>query len=268
MSEAATGERKSIASVSPRARLLRLVLFLGSLSTCGWLCLGPCAGAEDELKRAQDFSRIDAGAILRGVRESQAAIRQSLQGRLRSGARKLPYRMVMDGSELRFEFPEALPPDPQVVSLQFGERDASVQAKVAEGNLRKVQFEDEIAGMGVLYEDLSMRYLYWKDAEVVDEERMLPPLYVKCWKIRVRRPPKLRSPYREVLVWVSQENGGILKSEAYDDKGELVRRLKVVSIQGSDQGTTLKQMRIESPKMGSNYIYLDVDGKSAPRSVK
>jgi hypothetical protein len=202
----------------------------------------------------------DPLAVLRGVRESQAAIHQTLHGRLRMGARKLPYRMIMNGGDLRFEFPEAQAPDPQVVSLSFGSKDAAVKVQSTEGAVKRAQFADEIAGMGVLYEDLAMRFLYWTEAEVEGEERLMPPLYLRCWKIRVHRPSGVRSVYKEVVVWVSQDNGGILKSEAYDDAGVLVRRLKVVSVQSLDQKTTLKQMRIESPQKGGAFVYLDVDG--------
>lgn len=202
----------------------------------------------------------DPLAVLRGVRESQAAIHQTLQGKLRMGARKLPYRMVMNGGELRFEFPEAQAPDPQVVTLSFGAKDAAVQVQSTAGAVKRAQFADEIAGMGVLYEDLAMRFLYWTDADLEGEERLMPPIYLRCWKIRVRRPSNVRSVYKEVLVWVSQDNGGILKSEAYDDAGQLIRRVKVVSVQGLEQGTTLKQMRIESPQKGGDFVYLDVDG--------
>jgi hypothetical protein len=146
------------------------------------------------------------------------------------------------------------------VTLSFGSKDAAVQIQSTEGRVKRAQFTDEIAGMGVLYEDLAMRFLYWTRAELEGEERLMPPLYLRCWKIRVHRPQGVRSVYKEVLVWVSQDHGGILKSEAYDDAGNLVRRLKVVSIQGAGQSTTLKQMRIESPSKGGAYVYLDVDG--------
>jgi hypothetical protein len=254
-------------------RFLAGVLF-GVLVVLGFAKVGgvpPLAAAPPKADTAE-AAPVEGGpdplAVLRGVRESQAAIRQTLNGKLRMGARKLPYKMVMNGGELRFEFPEAQPPDPQVVTLSFGSKDAAVQVQATTGDVKRAQFGDEIAGMGVLYEDLAMRFLYWTKAELEGEERLMAPLYLKCWKIRVHRPAGVRSVYKEVLVWVSQDNGGILKSEAYDDAGALVRRLKVVSIQGSGQGTTLKQMRIESPQTGGSFVYLDVDGHPAVKLFK
>jgi hypothetical protein len=260
-------ERRAGAAGRGRRGAVAVALFF-KLALCGavlWGVGGSFEVAAAPQKNERTGSQpLEGGpdplAVLRGVRESQAAIHQTLHGRLRMGARKLPYRMIMNGGDLRFEFPEAQAPDPQVVSLSFGSKDAAVKVQSTEGAVKRAQFADEIAGMGVLYEDLAMRFLYWTEAEVEGEERLMPPLYLRCWKIRVHRPSGVRSVYKEVVVWVSQDNGGILKSEAYDDTGALVRRLKVVSVQSLDQKTTLKQMRIESPQKGGAFVYLDVDG--------
>ena len=119
--------------------------------------------------------------------------------------------------------------------------------------------------MGVCFEDLSLRFLYWPEATLEGEESLM---LAKCWKIRVRRPAGVRSPYREVLVWVSQSDAAFLKSEAYGDDGMLLRRLTVRQIQSLDQVTTLKQLRIESPGKDNTPTYLDVDGQSSARPAK
>lgn len=224
----------------------------------------PAAAKPDAQAAPDSFVPEDAfrsaAEVLKGVRESQGEIRQKLQGKLRFGPRKLPYRMIMSGADLSFEFPDAQPPDPQVVNLHFGEKDSTVRVANSSGTAKAAEFGDTIAGMPITYEDLAMRFLYWSDAQFVGEERLMPPIYLRCWKIRVRRPAKVKSAYREMLVWVSADTGAILKTEAYADDGQLVRSLKVISIQSSAEGTTLKQMRIESPLAGSSPVYLDVDG--------
>jgi hypothetical protein len=128
-----------------------------------------------------------------------------------------------------------------------------------------VNFSDEIMNMGVCYEDLSLRFLYWVDATLEGEDSLM---LAKCWKIRVRRPSGVSSPYKEVLVWVSQNDAAFLKSESYDDTGALVRKLTVRQIQSLDQVTTLKQLRIESPGNEKTPTYLDVDGQPTPRPPK
>ena len=210
---------------------------------------------------------VDPVAILRGVREAQASIKQTLQGRLRKGAVSVVYRMVLEGLQVRFEFPNAVPPAPALVTLRFGETSSTLEVggAGAVGASKKVDFSDEIGGTGVFYEDLALRFLYWPDARLEGEESLM---LSKCWKLRVRRPAGVRSPYSEVVVWVSQSSGAFLKSEAYGADGKLVKRLTVRSIQSIDRVTTLKQLRIESPLSGPTPAYLDVDGQPAPRTGK
>jgi hypothetical protein len=210
----------------------------------------------------------DAAAILREVRKGQATINQTLSGKLRMGPRSIPYRMSMEGPSIRFDFPNAAGDEPRSVSLKFGEKDVTLQVQSAAGKPKTPVFEEELYGMGVTYEDLAMRFLYWPTAAIEGEERML--LVSKCWKIRVLRPPGSRSLYKDVLVWVSQSNGAFLKSEAYAEDGSLLRRMTVRSLQSIGQGTTLRQLRVESPaqKPGQSPTYLDVDGENAAQAPR
>lgn len=210
----------------------------------------------------------DAAAILREVRKGQATINQTLSGKLRMGPRSIPYRMSMEGPSIRFDFPNAAGDEPCSASLKFGEKDVALQVQSAAGKPKTPVFEEELFGMGVTYEDLAMRFLYWPKAVIEGEERML--LVSKCWKIRILRPPGSRSLYKEVLVWVSQSNGAFLKSEAYGDDGSLLRRMTVRSLQSIGQGTTLRQLRVESPAQKPNQspTYLDVDGENAAQAPR
>lgn len=207
---------------------------------------------------------VDPVAILRGVREAQASIKQTLQGKLRRGSVSVVYRMVMEGLQVRFEFPNAVPPAPSLVTLRLGETSSTLEVGGGGvvGAAKKVDFSDEIGGTGVCYEDLALRFLYWPDATLEGEESLM---LSKCWKIRIRRPDGVRSPYAEVVVWVSQTYGAFLKSEAYGADGAVLKRLTVRTIQSLDRVTTLKQLRIESPSLGPTPAYLDVDGQPALR---
>ena len=73
------------------------------------VCAAPKAAlSQDSPVAAQGDELPDPVAILKSVREMQASIRQTLQGRLRRGGRTVGYRMVMEGLQVRFEFPEAV----------------------------------------------------------------------------------------------------------------------------------------------------------------
>lgn len=247
------------------ARTLMWSATLSVLSLLAGMAGVACFASQTARGQAEPARSIDPVALLRAVRETQSSIKQTLQGKLRKGAVSVSYRMVMNGPTVRFEFPNAKAPAPEVVTLRFGEKAPSLEVSSASGASSKVNFSDEIMNMGVCYEDLALRFLYWGDATLEGEESLM---LAKCWKIRVRRPPGVASPYKEVLVWVSQNDAAFLKSESYGEDGTLLRKLTVRQIQSLDQVTTLKQLRIESPENGKTPTYLDVDGQPTPRPPK
>ena len=236
-------------------------------AVCGVFLMGVTvhSAQADSLKTA---GAVDPVALLRSVREAQSSIKQTLQGKLRKGPKEMVYRMLMEGPQVRFEFPNATPPSPSLVVLQFGEKTSTLTVNSSNPSSKggeKFNFSDEIPGMGVCFEDLSLRFLYWQDAVVEGEESLM---LAKCWKIRVRRPSGLSSPYAQVVVWVSQSDAAFLKSESFGEDGSLLRRLTVRSIQSLDGVTTLKQLRIESFSGDRTPTYLDVDGQPTPRPMK
>jgi hypothetical protein len=252
----AIGKRAAKAGGNLCAWALTAVVFCGTVSE--WAVSSAWAANERTVN-------VDPGALLRGVREAQASIKQTLQGKLSKGAKSISYRLIMDGPRVRFEFPSAVPPAPSVVTLHFWEKSSSLEVATAEGGHQKVKFSDEIANLGVCYEDLSLRFLYWGDATIEGEETLM---LAKCWKVRVRRPKGVSSPYKEVVVWISQQSPAFLKSEAFGEDDRLLRRLTVRQVQSLDQVTTLKQLRIESPGSDKTPTYLYVDGQANARPPK
>ncbi|MEI6715167.1 MAG: outer membrane lipoprotein-sorting protein [Verrucomicrobiota bacterium] len=223
---------------------------------CCALLFGGVAGPNARLLAQETEPLPDGAAILKSVRQAQASLHQVFQGKLRKGNRQLAYRMVMDGSVLRFEFPAAEAKEPSVVVVRSGAFDVSLEVRDRDGALLPVRFDEEVAGMGVTYEDLALRFLSWPGAVAEGDERLM---LSKCWKLRVKRPNGSASGYHEVVLWVGQSNGAFLKSEAYGAGGVLLRRLTVRSLGTVNGMTTLKQLRIESPQAGGEPTYLDVD---------
>lgn len=215
---------------------------------------------------AESQAAQDGTAVLQAVRKGLSTVHQSLSGVLRMGARKVEYRMVIDGPELRMTFPKATGKDPRSMLLKFGERDVSLQVETAEGKKRQPPFEEELFGMGVSYEDLAMRFLYWPGSVIEGEERLM--VFARCLKIRVPRPPGSKSPYSEVRVWARQADGAFLKSEGYGEGGTLLRRLTVRRLQSIGQVTTLEQLRVESPGRSADPTYLEVDGEASAQAPK
>lgn len=236
-----------------------IALWCGSAAET--LHAAPSAPAGSETPLGQD-----ATPILVAVRKGLSTVHQTLSGVLRMGGHKVEYRMVIDGSELRMHFPKATGKDPRQVLLKFGERDVTLQVDTAEGKKRQPPFEEELFGMGVSYEDLAMRFLYWPASTVEGEERLM--VFARCWKIWIPRPAGSKSAYAGVRVWARQADGAFLKSEGYDEHGKVLRRLTVRRLQSVGQFTTLEQLRVESPGKNPDPVYLEVDGEASAQAPK
>ena len=68
------------------------------------------------------------------------------------------------------------------------------------------------------------------------------------------RAPSRDSPYSNVLLWVDEASGALMRLDCYDWKGQLVKRFEVVSGQKIDNRWFLKQMRIEELQPGPNKV--------------
>jgi hypothetical protein len=185
----------------------------------------------------------DAAEILKTVRVAQSAQEQSLTGRLRTGAKAIPFKLSMAANTVRWEFSDP----PQTLLLRLGENDARLE-EIGEGGAQKItaaRFDDKVRESDISYEDFSMRFLYWPNAKVEGEQTML---LQKCWIVRVTPPAKDGSQYTAVKLWIAKNSGALLQAEALGADGKLARRFKVISGHALGDGLwVLKQMRIEAP---------------------
>lgn len=201
----------------------------------------------------------DAREILQSVRLNQAAQHQVLRGRLRTGGKAIPFRLVMAGNVIRYEFSDP----PQTIALRLGERDSRLE-ETTRGSAEKVspaRFDDKVRDSDISYEDLSLRFLYWPKASVEGEQMML---LRKSWKVRVEPPSNADSQYARVILWIDKDSGALMQAEAFDHAGNFARRFKVISGQKIGGQWMLKQMRIEAGTSGSGKdrtpTYLEIEG--------
>ena len=204
----------------------------------------------------------DPHDILKAVRLNQAAQHQSLRGALRMGGKTIPFRLVSEGSTIRYEFSDPA----QTIQLKLLEKDSRLE-EITGGKTEKVtprRYDERVRDTDISYEDLSMRFLYWPEAAMHGEQTML---LQKCWIIRVE-PGKSGSQYSKVDLWISKKTGALMQAEAFDGNDKLARKFKVISGQPIGDGLwILKEMRIESFEGRSQDrtpTYLDiekVDGK-------
>jgi hypothetical protein len=201
----------------------------------------------------------DAREILKTVRVAQSAQSRTLNGQLRTGSKKIPFQLSMKDGTARWLFSDP----PQTILLRLGEESATLEETTADGK-HKVsgsKLDDPVRDSDITYEDLSLRFLYWKDAKVEGDQKIL---LTDSWKVLAQPPSAGSSSYSKVRLWIGKDNGALLKAEAFGRDGKLARLFRVVSGQKLDDGLwILKSMRIESmtsARGDKTPTYLEISG--------
>ncbi len=205
----------------------------------------------------------DAEAILRAARVNPLGKPVVLDAQLRAGEIKVPFQIaVRDGKiSYRFENP------PQEILLVLGNDDATLEERKG-GRTRPVapaRFDDSVRGGLLTYEDLAMRFLYWKNPRLLGEEKVGPGT---AFKIEIPAPAAA-TEYGAVRVWVDKSQGALMKIEGYDREGRLSKKFTVVTVQQIDGQWMLRQMRVErmdpATRQPALRTYLEILGKAAPQ---
>lgn len=200
----------------------------------------------------------DAREILETARLGQASQHRVLVGQLRNDDRIAPFRLVLNGSEIRYEFSE---PDEALV-LKLGENQSRLE--IARGGKRTAvsHFDEKVRGSDITYEDLALRFLYWPVAKVEGDQVILTR---RCWKLRLE-PDSVQSQYGMVILWVEKQSGALLRADCYDRAGNFSKRFEVRSVQKIDGGWFLKRMSISKMENGravdKSPTYLEIEGNA------
>jgi Outer membrane lipoprotein-sorting protein len=200
-----------------------------------------------------------AREILENARMNQTEQHRVLPGRLRHAGEVIPFRLVLKGDIIRYQFPASQ----DELLLRLGERASQLQ-EISAGDtatLTKSRMAEAIRDTDISYEDLALKFLYWPYAKIVGDEVVLTR---RCWKLELHPASAQGSQYGTVLLWVEKESGAMLRAEAYGVDGKLRRRFEVRSVQRADGGWILKQMRIQSKNADQSWdktpTYLEIEG--------
>src|SRR4030095_7258704 len=166
----------------------------------------------------------DAQEILRSVRLAQASQHRVMRGRLRNEGKIIPFRLLVDGNLIRYEFNDP----PQTIQLRLLDRDSRLEEITRSGTERvtPARFDEKVRESDIAYEDLALKFLYWPNARVEGEQTML---LRKCWKVRTEPAARDESLYARVMLWIEKESGALMQAEAFDPAGKLLKRFKVIS---------------------------------------
>jgi outer membrane lipoprotein-sorting protein len=204
------------------------------------------------------FAQEDANAILDQIRLSQAQIAKPLTGRLRpEDGEAIPFQLRLKGSEIDYQF--ANPQETIKLQLTDSGSILSDQTAARRQNLSGSKLQESVRGTDITYEDLSLRFIYWKDAKVAGEQRVRA---ITCSIVDVQ-PPSRNTAYSTVRLWIAKDRGALIKAEGFDWQAKLVKRFEIISGQRVEGKTIFKQIRIEriSPETGKvlSRTYLELD---------
>ncbi len=209
---------------------------------------------------AQVHADADAESILRSARVNPLGQPIVLDAQLRAGGVKVPFQIAVRDGKISYLFSDPA----QEILLGFGD-EASTLEERKDGKTHAVssaRFDDSVRGGLLTYEDLALRFLYWKNPKLIGEEKVGPST---AYKIEIPAPPTA-TEYGVVRVWVDKKQGALTKIEGYDRQGRLSKVFSVNSVQKIDGQWMLKQMRVEridpETRKATLRTYLEILGKA------
>jgi hypothetical protein len=199
-----------------------------------------------------------AEEILAAARMNPVGQEVALRAQLRAGSVKVPFVLEVRDGAVRYLFENPS----EEIQLRL-EENGSVLEEVKTGGASPVavaRLDDSVRGGLITYEDLALKFLYWKNPKLLGSETVRSR---EAWKIEVLAPAD-SSQYGAVRVWIDNASAALLRIEGYDREGKLAKRFEVVSAQKIDGQWMLKQMRVEridpATRKTTGITYLEVLG--------
>jgi hypothetical protein len=200
----------------------------------------------------------DANAILDQIRSAQAQINRTLSGRLRpENGEAIPFQLQLKGPEFDYKFTNPS----ETIKLQLTDSGSLLSDEKAKGQqtLSGSRLSESVRGTDITYEDLSLRFIYWKNAKYEGEQRVRT---ITCSIVLVQ-PSARNTQYGSVRLWIAKDRGALIKAEGYNWQGKAIKRFEVISAQQIEGKTIFKQIRVErlDPQNGKviSRTYLELD---------
>lgn len=202
----------------------------------------------------------DAEEILKSARVNPLGQPVVLSAQLRAGGQKVPFQIVVRDGKISYVFENPS----QEILLGLGEESSTLEERKGgrTSPVAPARYDDSVRGGLLTYEDLALRFLYWRNPKLLGEEKIGPRT---AYKIEIPAPPSA-TEYGVVRVWVDKSQGALMKIEGYDRNGRLSKKFSVVSVQQIDGQWMLKQMSVERMDPQTRKValrtYLEILGKA------
>jgi hypothetical protein len=148
-----------------------------------------------------------AEEILAAARMNPMGEGITLEAQLRAGSVKVPFVIEVGAGAVRYGFSGPQ----QDILLRLGESESTLEER-RDGTQTAVpisKFDDSVRGGLITYEDLALRFLYWKNPRLLESETVRSR---DAWKIEI---PAQRgaSQYGVVRVWIDKQSAALLRIE-------------------------------------------------------
>lgn len=211
------------------------------------------AGAQEGVRPADDLLR-----EMRQMMVSQGS--RDVMGSIRKKSLKVPFSLSSRGETIAFQYKQG---DAwKRFDVHIGDRKAELM--FVEGGKAVVMapatYTRTIAGTDVTYEDLSLRFLYWKGGVILPDSANSRIKGRDCFIVQSSNPSPGIGQFATVRLWIDKENGTVWQVDGFGRDGKLKKRFTITSIQKlSDGAWFFKQMKMEvrDPQNDQRTIALD-----------
>lgn len=186
----------------------------------------------------------DAAAMVRSIRLSATLQQMDLAGSVeKDGGPKLGVNLFVRENNMQFQLGEK-----ERFHIRMGDEKAELLNVIDDKGTTRAfpvsKLSQPIAGTDVSYEDLTLRFLYWKGARLEGEEKVNGE---QCYKIRLNNSDG-NGAYGVVYVWVHKKYGAFWQIRAHDKKGAPLKEFQVNAVMKlpDNKGYTIKEMRVNA----------------------
>lgn len=195
---------------------------------------------------------------MRTVLTSQGS--RDVLGSIRKGSTRVPFSLSARGDTIAFQYKQG---DAwKRFDVHIGSKEVRLML-VNNGKavvMSPANYSQNIAGTDVTYEDLSLRFLYWKGGTILPDSADSRIKGRDCFIVQAANPSPGVGQFATVRMWIDKENGTVWQVDGYGVDGKLRKRFSITSVQRlSDGSWFFKQMKMEvrNPQNDRRTIALD-----------
>ena len=181
-------------------------------------------------------------------------------GNIRKGSTRVPFSLSARGDTIAFQYKQD--DTWKRFDVHIGNKEARLML-VNNGKavvMAPSNYSQNIAGTDVTYEDLSLRFLYWKGGKILPDSADSRIKGRDCYIVQAANPSPGVGQFATVRMWIDKENGTVWQVDGYGVNGKLKKRFSITSVQRLSDGTWFfKQMKMEvrNPQNDRRTIALD-----------